>query len=31
MDHCFVGFLTEFGIGLPDYKTMDVADQYLQV
>ena len=29
---CFsVGFLTEYGIGLPDYKTMGDADKYLQV
>ena len=27
----FIGFLTEYGIGLPDYKTMDDADKYFQV
>ena len=26
-----VGFLTEYNINLPDYKTMDDADKYLQV
>lgn len=25
------GFLTEFDIRLPDFKTMDDADKYLQV
>ena len=27
----FIGFLTEFSIGNPDIKTMDTADEYLQV
>ena len=26
-----LGFLTEYDIRLPDYKTMDNADKYLQV